>query len=99
MTDPSELIQRYIDQTISEPQLREFQELLKSDPAIRRDLLLYSRLDIAIQDFVLFHDYMDDPGTRDAGHENGSRQSKTEAESLDQLLRNVFSKRNPETTL
>lgn len=99
MTDKNVLIQSYIDQTITAEQLREFQELLKNDPTVRRDLLLYSRLDIVIRDYVLFHDYMDDPGTRDRddARESGLGQNRTGTEMLGRLLRNTFSGGNPET--
>lgn len=95
MTDKNELIQRYFDQTITEEQLHEFQELLKNDPSVRSDLLLYSRLDIAIRDYVLFHDYMDDPGVRDRDNTEKTApepepKTATEAELVDRLLRNIF---------
>ncbi len=108
MTDRNELIQHYLDQTITSEQLHEFQLLLKSDPTVRRDLLLYSRLDIAIRDYVLFHDYMDDPGVRDhdaklreptKSQTAASQTEKTEAEMLNQLLSHIFPNANSEPAL
>lgn len=98
MTDRNELLQNYIDQVITPDQLQELQELLKNDPTARRDLLLYSQLDIAIRDYVLFHNYMDEPA-----HENtpapvdpdSGRKSETEVEVLDKLLRRIFPGPNP----
>jgi len=58
--DRHELIQRYVDQTISDEELRRFQQMLKEDATLREELLLYVRVDIAIRDYVVFHNYMDE---------------------------------------
>ena len=58
--DRYELIQRYVDQTISDEELRRFQQMLKEDATLREELLLYVRVDIAIRDYVVFHNYMDE---------------------------------------
>ena len=58
--DRQELIQRYVDQTISDEELYVFQEMLKNDASLREEFLLYVRMDVAIRDYVLFHNYMDD---------------------------------------
>ncbi|MCL2347189.1 MAG: hypothetical protein FWC50_02895 [Planctomycetaceae bacterium] len=59
------LIQRYTDQTISEDELHELQSMLKTDALMRQELLLYVRMDIAIQDYVLFHNYMEETSLPD----------------------------------
>jgi hypothetical protein len=58
--DRHELIQRYVDQTISDEELNLFQDMLKNDASLREAFLLYVRMDVAIRDYVLFHNYMDD---------------------------------------
>ena len=64
MNDPTdnrpELIQRYVDQTITDDELCLFQEMLKEDASLREELLLYVRMDVAIREYVLFHNYMED---------------------------------------
>lgn len=99
MTDRKELIQSYIDQVITPAQLKELQELLKVDPSVRQDLLLYTRLDILIRDYVLFHNYMDEPvheNTETPSVTADRRGQTTEIETLDNLLRRLFPDRNPE---
>ena len=63
MTSPTddrfELIQRYVDQTMTDEELSVFQDMLKNDTTMREAFLLYVRMDVAIQDYVLFHNYMD----------------------------------------
>ena len=58
--DRHELIQRYVDQTIDDGELRRFQQMLKEDATLREELLLYVRIDVAIRDYVVFHNYMDE---------------------------------------
>ena len=70
------LIQRYVDQMISSEELSELQELLKSDSTVRNELLLYVRMDIAIRDYVLFHNYMDEPGSGELSNREEKAKTK-----------------------
>lgn len=57
----TELIQKYWDQTISPQQLSEFQALLASDAAFRDQFFRFVQVDVAVEDMILFHNYMDQP--------------------------------------
>lgn len=86
------LIQRYIDQTITNEELSELQELLKSDVTVRNELLLYVRMDIAIRDYVLFHNYMDEPSSSETSSPEKASPTQNEAvlPELKSILGKVF---------
>jgi len=92
------LIQRYVDQTISSEELSELQELLKSDGTVRNELLLYVRMDIAIRDYVLFHNYMDESGSGELPRQEERSKAKRGAvrqealPDMETLLGKVFDK-------
>jgi hypothetical protein len=84
------LIQRYVDQTISNEELRELQEMLKSDVAVRNELLLYVRMDIAIRDYVLFHNYMDETSYQEDDSNRDHETTQRATPDIKALLAKMF---------
>ena len=93
------LIQRYVDQTITPEELTQLQEMLKSDATVRNELLLYVRMDIAIRDYVLFHNYMDEPSElpcqEDVSKTKKAASQRGASPDLETVLRKVFGQGSP----
>ncbi len=75
-----ELIEKYYNDTILPEELNLLQEKLAGDAEFRHRFLLHSQVEVALQNVVMFHNYMDVPNNLEKAETAEKIDEKTEIE-------------------